>query len=267
MKNYLILFSAIMLSLVSCKSNTNVKQPVSEADAASGQDTVKESAAPQAQDSKYNPADGRTFGVVGPVKEVRLSKALLSTTSTEEQGDPWLESDALEMTFDECGRVTKDGLGGCVYVYDQEGNFIKGFSEKTLMSRDAEGRIVSYINTNVEGQEYSDIDFEHYISKSFEYDDLGRVAKATYSGWEWMMDYTFEYFGGNVYPKVMKYSGPAESLEIEGTVTYEYDKFDQYGNWLERHVTWDEVIRDCGDEGQPEKSQDVYLERRTIIYY
>jgi len=267
MKNYLILFSAIMLSLVSCKSNTNVEQPVSEADAASGQDTVKESAAPQAQDSKYNPADGRTFGVVGPVKEVRLSKALLSTTSTEEQGDPWLESDALEMTFDECGRVTKDGLGGCVYVYDQEGNFIKGFSEKTLMSRDTEGRIVSYINTNVEGQEYSDIDFEHYISKSFEYDDLGRVAKATYSGWEWMTDYTFEYFGGNVYPKVMKYSGPAESLEIEGTVTYEYDKFDQYGNWLERHVTWDEVIRDCGDEGQPEKSQDVYLERRTIIYY
>ena len=269
MKLSFVFFSAIMFCLASCKTNGNVNQSVTTSDTTgreSGQ--LQESGAPAAENSKYNPTDGRTFGVVGPVQEIRLSKALLSTTSTEEQGDPWLEDNTLEMTFDQYGRVTLDGLGGCKYYYDENGNFIKGFSDKTVMVRDDKGRIINYVNTNIEGiDDYSKINFDEYIAKSFEYDDLGRVIKATYSGWEWETVYTYEYFGGNVYPTKATYESTAESLVIKGTVTYTYKEYDQYGNWTERQVVWEEETRDCGGAGDPEISKDEYLERRVIKYY
>ena len=265
MRYSIFLFSAIMFCLVSCKSNGNADQSVSQAD--ESQEVAQQQPENQiSENSKYNPVDGRTFGVVGPVKEIHLSKALLSTTSTEEQGDPWLESNTLEMTFDEYGRVTLDGLAGCKYVYDENGNFIKGFSDKTSLKRDDNGRIVLYDNTNVEGEDYSNINFDEYIAKSFEYDELGRVSKATFSGWEWMTDYIYEYFGGNVYPVKTTYESAAESLVIKGTITYTYDKYDQNGNWTERHVTWDEETREYGEQ-EPEVSKSEYLERRIIKYY
>ncbi len=267
MKVFLIAIATVALILAGCKTNQNQQ---TESSAAPETETVTQ--APEAEpalaeNSKYNPTDGRTFGVVGPVQEIRLSKALLSTTSTEEQGDPWLEDNTLEMTFDQYGRVTLDGLGGCKYYYDENGNFIKGFSDKTVMVRDDKGRIINYVNTNIEGiDDYSKINFDEYIAKSFEYDDLGRVIKATYSGWEWETVYTYEYFGGNVYPKKAVYDSAAESFVIKGTVTYEYLQYDERGNWLERNVTWEEESREYGEE-QVEVSKDEYLERRTIKYY
>ena len=267
MRSFLCLTVCMALCLTGCKTN-QIQQ--TESSAAPETETVTQ--APEAEpapaeNSKYNPTDARTFGLVGPVQEVRLSKALLSTTSTEEQGDPWLEKDELEMTFDENGRVTLDGLAGCKYVYDENGNFIKGFSDKTELKRDDNGRIVSYVNTNVEGQDYSNINFDEYLSKTFDYDELGRVVKATYSGWEWMTDYAYEYFGGNVYPTKATYESTAESLVIKGTVTYTYKEYDQYGNWTERQVVWEEETRDCGGAGDPEISKNEYLERRVITYY
>ena len=136
------------------------------------------------------------------------------------------------------------------------------------MVRDDKGRIINYANTNIEGiDDYSKINFDEYIAKSFEYDELGRVIKATYSGWEWMTDYAYEYFGGNVYPTKATYESTAESLVIKGTVTYTYKEYDQYGNWTERQVVWEDETRDCGGAGDPEISKNEYLERRTIKYY
>ncbi len=268
MKVFLIAIATVALILAGCKTNQNQQTESSAAPETETVTQAPEAEPAPAENSKYNPTDARTFGLVGPVQEVRYSKALLSTTSTEEQGDPWLESDKLELTFDEYGRVTLDGLTGCKYVYDENGNFIKGFSEKTEMTRDDKGRIISYANTNIEGiDDYSKINFDEYIAKSFEYDDLGRVIKATYSGWEWMTDDTYEYFGGNVYPKTVKYDSTAESYVIETTIEYEYLKFDENGNWTERNQILKEVSRDCGGAGDPETVEYEYLERRTIKYY
>ncbi len=265
MKIFGILIVAAVLAFASCKSGQNKQTLATQQTKVTNSES--ETSQSSVENTKYNPADARTFGLVGPVQEVRLSKALLSTTSTEEQGDPWLENDELEMTFDEYGRVTLDGLGGCKYVYDENGNFIRGFSDKTTMERDATGRIVSYVNTNIDGVEYSDINFAEYVAKSFEYDELNRVAKAAYSGWEWKTDNVYEYFGGNVYPKKVVYETAAESLIIKGTITYEYLKYDQYGNWLERNVTLEEETCDYGETEPFERLENVYLERRTIKYY
>ena len=76
-------------------------------------------AACQQENKDYNPTDARTFWLTGDVKEVRISRAILSTTSEDEIGDPWVDDDELQMTFDEKGRVTLDGNGN-VYVYDEE---------------------------------------------------------------------------------------------------------------------------------------------------
>ena len=267
MRTILIATFVVGICISACKTNSSNSDAAQAPADSSEVKAVEETPVPVAENTKYNPNDARTYGVVGPVQEVRLSKALLSTTSTEEQGDPWLEKDELEMTFDENGRVTLDGLAGCKYVYDENGNFIKGFSDKTELKRDDNGRIVSYVNTNVEGQDYSNINFDEYLSKTFDYDELGRVVKATYSGWEWMTDYAYEYFGGNVYPTKATYESTAESLVIKGTVTYTYKEYDQYGNWTERQVVWEEETRDCGGAGDPEISKNEYLERRVIKYY
>ena len=117
MKIIRILVMVAIVASVSCKLGQN---------APPDQSAKTENASPEAtssENSKYNPIDALTFGVVGPVQEILLSEALLSTTSTEEQGDPWLEDNTLEMAFDEYGRVTLDGLNGCKYVYDQNGNW------------------------------------------------------------------------------------------------------------------------------------------------
>ena len=158
MKVFFITIATVALILVGCKSNQN-----NQTEPSAAPDTEAVTQAPEVEpapveNSKYNPNDARTFGLVGPVQEVRYYKALLSTTSTDEQGDPWFEYNELELTFDEYGRVTQDGLRGCKYVYDENGNFIKGFSDKTVMKRDDNGRIVSYSNTNIEGvDDYSKI--------------------------------------------------------------------------------------------------------------
>ena len=268
MKVTLIALAVAALSLAACKSNQNSQTDSSAASEPEVTAQIPEPEAAPAENTKYNPNDARTFGLVGPVQEVRYSKALLSTTSPEEQGDPWLESDELELTFDEYGRVTLDGLRGCKYVYDENGIFIKGFSDKTVMKRDDNGRIISYANTNIEGvDDYSKINFDEYIGKAFEYDELGRVAKQTQSGWEWMTEFTYTYFGGNVYPKTEKYDSTAESLVIEGTVEYEYLKYDNNGNWLERNTKVKEITRDCGGAGDPETVEYEYLEKRVIKYY
>lgn len=268
MKKTLLILSALMLAFVSCKNGNNGSEnnqtPTPEVQVSEEQPAQEQ---PVAENSKYNPTDARTFGVVGPVQEVRLYRALLSTTSTEEQGDSWLVSDEVEMSFDEYGRVTKDGYDGCPYVYDENGNFIRGFSDKTELKRDDKGRIVSYVNTNIEGKDYSEIDFDHYLAKSFEYDELNRVSKSEHSGWEWMYTETYTYFGGNVYPSSSVLESTAESLVIEGTTTYEYIKFDQYGNWTERKATTHTVTRDCGGAGEPETEDNKYLERRTFKFY
>ena len=79
MRTPIIILIAAM-AMMSCK-NSQTSSNASEGQAADTVQAPKAEAAP-AENSRYNPNDARTFGLVGPVQEVRYSKALLSTTST-----------------------------------------------------------------------------------------------------------------------------------------------------------------------------------------
>lgn len=228
-------------------------------------------AACQQENRNYNPADARTFGLTGDVKEVRLSRAMLSTSSEDEIGDPWMENDELEMTFDEKGRVTLDSYGN-VYVYDEEGNFVRGSSEITEMARDEKGRIAYYNNAVMsEDDDYEDFDFEHFFQIEFSYDDQGRAVTEDMGGWEWGSTYTNVFEGKKVYPASASFEGGYEGMVEEGTVKYDYVKFDARGNWTERNVTTVTKTYEEPWEGDPEPEIETEttetLERRTIRYW
>ncbi|MBR5724195.1 MAG: hypothetical protein IKX62_02315 [Bacteroidales bacterium] len=228
-------------------------------------------AACQQENKDYNPSDARTFWLTGDVKEVRISRAILSTTSEDEIGDPWVDDDELQMTFDEKGRVTLDGNGN-VYVYDEEGNFVRGSSEITEMTRDAQGRIATYNNANVpEDADYEDFDFEHFLHVDYTYDAQGRPVTEDMGGWEWGTTYTYEYEGQKVYPSGGSFEGGYEGIVEEGTITYEYLKFDAKGNWTERNVMIVTNTYEEPWEGDPEPEVETVttetLERRTISYW
>ena len=260
--------------LASCKSG-NTNQSVSQINESQGVVQVGESGSKTSENSnsmlpdnfKYNPADGRTFGVVGPVKEILLSKCLISTTSNDEQGDPWLEQDLPLFAFDENGRVTLDNYG-FKYEWDSEGNFVKGFSEKTKFSRDDKGRISVYNNALYEpGMSYSDFDFDNYYVRTYRYDEEGRIAEEEFGGWEWGNTYKYYYEGDNIYPSRIEYYGAVESTMIKGTITYHYHKFDKMGNWTECYVTHITVETEDGGDAEPVTTTTVTQDIRTIRYW
>ena len=126
------------------------------------------------EEEGYNPQDALTFGLVGDVKEVRLSVAKRSNLLPGE--DPWVEDDELLITFDERGRVTLDPYGN-VYVYDEKGRLIKGLSKKTTLTRDDEGRLGNYDNE----QGLNDRDMRHF---TFTHDAKGRLLTVEQIYWE-----------------------------------------------------------------------------------
>lgn len=216
---------------------------------------------------KYNPVDARTFGMVGDVKEVRVSRALLSISSGEEIGDPWVDDDELEMTFDEEGRVTLDPYGD-VYEYDERGYFIYGGTDELIRDDDT-GRIMSYDNTIYEegDGEYPDYDIETYFRIRFEYDASGRPVIEEMYGWEWGTTYKNVFEGNKVYPASATFEGGYEGVEEEGTVKYDYSAFDRRGNWTERTVTTVTQSWEEGREDEVETLTEERLERRTIKYW
>ena len=209
-----------------------------------------------------------TFGVKGDVMMVLHSIELLET-SDEELGDSsWLAEDDLELSFDPDGRVICD-VHGNSYEYDENGEFIEGLSANTVMTRDSQGRIVYYDNTDVDIDD-EDFDITDYVKLSYTYDDKGRVATEEYRCWEWMTEYTYSYEGDNIYPSSCTFESNDEGWYSEGTITYEYFEFDKKGNWTERLVSRNAKNYDepWGDE-EPEV-EDYFMktrETREFFYW
>lgn len=213
--------------------------------------------------------DLRAFGMKGDVKMVLYSVLLLDTSSEDEQGDPWLEQDELLMSFDREGRVIRDENGN-MYEYDDDGNFVAGLSDRTVMTRDDKGRIVHYDNTDVDW-ESDDVDIYDYVDVVYTYDDKGRVATEENTGWEWMTTYTYHYDGDNIYPSSIDYESFIEAWIEKGTITYDYTEFDAKGNWTERIVTdKSEGYEEPWEENQEPEVEESYQKTRQnleIIYW
>ena len=172
-----------------------------------------------AEEEGYNPQDALTFGLVGDVKEVRLSVAKRSNLLPGE--DPWVEDDELLMTFDEHGRVTLDPYGN-VYVYDEKGRLVKGLSKKTKLTRDDEGRLGNYDNE----QGLNDRDMRHF---TFTHDAKGRLLTVEQIYWEAITTDSMIYEGSKVYPAKTITEGQAEAETYKVTTTYKYVKTDATG--------------------------------------
>ena len=197
--------------------------------------------------------DRRTFGLVGNVKEVQISTIDITEDSDD---DPSFEDQ--QMTFDETGHVTLD-INNCEYVYDAQGNFIKGEKDYTKMERDSKGRIKSY-ETRLDDE---DPDCYRY---TYEYDSKGRPSTINLLLWEGTYTYKLTYTGDNVYPDKFVTEGDEQGDHYTIIVTYEYKAFDEHGNWTERVCRTESRISSEGDEDITQLSM-CTLERREITYY
>ena len=212
----------------------------------------------------YDPKDALSFGLVGDVKEVYVTRSIVSTDSENDAVEEGMDEERLEMTFTEKGRITLDTYGN-PYVYDEEGKFVKGFTENTVLVRDNKGRLETYDNMT---EDYDgDFDVETYFTYTFSYDDQDRVILEELGGWEWGETYYLVYSGKKTYPVSATFTGYNENWNEEGTIEYEYISFDDRGNWTERKQIIDYVgyEEDCEDEA--ENHTTVYLQKRRIIYW
>ena len=223
----------------------------------------------QQENGNYNPSDALSFGMTGDVKTVRLSRELVSRDDESDFDDPMLEVDELSLAFDETGRVLKD-IYGDPYEYDADGKFVRGYSDKTTMARDDKGRLQEYDNATLDYEDdfdYEDLNIEEVFHYEFTYDAQGRVASSELGGWEWMTTYTYAYDGKKPYPASATYETFEEGYVEDGTITYEYTKFDAKGNWTERTVTDASRLYEEGFEEDAENSTLVTREYRTIDYW
>lgn len=218
----------------------------------------------------YNPNDARTFGLTGDVKTVMHSSALKSVDGEAvEDDDAWLGVDELALAFDEAGRVLKDAYGD-PYEYDADGNFVRGYNDKTTMERDEKGRLAEYDNATLDYDDdldYEDLNIEEVFHVRFSYDAQGRPAEIETGGWEWMSTEHYVFEGKNVYPASYTFETFEEGYVEDGTVTYTYTEFDSKGNWTERTVTTNTRLYEEDLEEEAENSSRVVVERRAITYW
>lgn len=208
--------------------------------------------------------DVRTFGMKGDVKTV--SYTIEDIELSEEPGyEPEYD---LELSFDEQGRVTQDSYNN-VYEYDAEGNFVRGSGKRTVMQRDAQGRVILYDNTILpEDGNYEESDFDHFIKIEIAYDAQGRMDLLDFEGPESISQTKYIYKDDQPYPSIEYYNTQYETFTEDGTLEYEYTAFDKKGNWTERTILSTTKEWDLEDEdSEVETSETRYRERRIITYW
>lgn len=224
-------------------------------------------AACQPGGGKYNPSDARTFWLTGDVKEVRLARVVVSDDAGATEDRPWYSQDELEMSFDAAGRVTLDPFGD-PYEYDADGVFVRGYNDKTVLERDAKGRLLEYNNATLdEDSDYDELNIEEVFHVTFGYDGQGRAVTRELGGWEWMSTYTYVFDGNNAYPSSATYETFEEGFVEEGTQTFTYTSFDDRGNWTERTVHDVSRMYEEGFEDEVEITDITYTERCTYTYW
>ena len=200
------------------------------------------------------PTDVRSFGLVGNVKEVKVTVTDITSGTPDE---PW-EDAVQRMEFDKNGRVVKDRFDN-LYKYDDKGNFIYGVSEKSKMRRDEKGRIVFYEN-------WKDEEDDEGFTIKIEYDENDRMAKVEIAGWESTVEQTFTYTDDHIYPDRVNWEAEDEGDHYSTVMTYTYKKFDSHGNWTEREIHTVSKHTNV-DEPEVDTEDTKSIERREIVYY
>ena len=211
----------------------------------------------------YDPADARTFGLTGDVKEVLSSVVTLPDAPDEES---WVGEEEPVLAFDEQGRVTLDGYGN-VYEYNADGSYAGPYSDYVKVTRDASGRLASFDNTEIPEEDFDDFDVMSYCRVTYEYDAQGRVATETYSGWEWGTTTTYTYDGNKLWPAKATTNSYDEGYNENSVITYEYLDFDARGNWTKREATVVTESYEEGAEDEKETSTQVKQEIRSLSYW
>lgn len=218
------------------------------------------------QTKQNGASDALSFGLLGDVKEVYVTRTVLSTTDEEVELTDEPGAERLEFTYDADGRITLDTYGN-VYAYDADGNFVKGTCDSTTMERDGKGRLMKYDNTNMAWDEFSDLDIEHFFEYEFGYDDQNRVNREEIGGWEWTETYYYTYDGKKVYPASATFESYSEGWCEEGTIQFEYTALDDKGNWTERIETITLTGYEDGDKDNATTTTEVIKQNRRFVYW
>lgn len=178
------------------------------------------------------------------------------------------------LSFDQTGRLgsvcsyimegtRRRTLMSAVLRYDENGDGASdnaGDGMRLLVGRDGAGRIVRYVYERADGGES-----DGAYSEQYSYDEQGRVASVTLSGWEFFSRTVYGYDErGRIVRAVVESSGPG--YESSERCDYEYVDEDSYGNWTRREVKVRIAERSDESEDESVESTADRTERRRIHY-
>lgn len=216
---------------------------------------------------RYNEACLAMFELTGPVKNCMVENWQTGTAEGE-YGQPDLMW-GRDYGFNRRGYLVFDGC--CEYTYRADTVFLYGEDARAGMSAsltyDAAGRIVAQ-KLEYEGDAVGDGE----RSTEFSYDDTGRLTRTCAVLWETGVEtlYTYDTQGRLATRRetASDYDGNTERIH-----TYEYVKFDEFGNWTQRKVTVKSTAVRPVEGAEHEQSEVVHepdayqFETRKITYY
>lgn len=198
------------------------------------------------------------------------------TVSTVTEGNPRIQTvDSIRFTLE--GRLqflsTKTNYGGdwmdeirSAFIYDKDGN-LKTATDKAdhqmqvEVDRDEYGRITNYRRVDRNAGMDSELAFE----ERYLWDENDRVKRYELQGYEWGSSKTFTYDDEGRLVKATERSSDI-GVETVSEETYEYVSTDAEGNWTERIVTIKRTISE-EEAGQPVREKLTRKEKRSIKYY
>lgn len=216
-----ILYTAVAtLLLMSCGNGAQQKNNAEEEMVNDSTSLASSEGTDNALSNGYKSVDYQTFNLRGDVAKVNI---YLNDENTEYTLN--------ELGFDNFDRLnmykieTFDGPSIIEYIYPDDDSLLGKPKSKEVademgidceMRRDGKGRLT------------------HYPQNDYEYDGKGRICKEFVSGWESCNEYTYTSFNEHGDPLKGTFSGSGEGDEWDGTIEFEYEEYDEKGNWTKR---------------------------------
>lgn len=183
--------------------------------------------------------------IVGPVKSFEITDILYDALLAPEIA-----------VFNREGKLTE--LNSYVFEYDKDGKFmnIKGKDQLKIKnySLNSDGLITQIIMHDYSIPYPEEVD--ESISFAYDVNKSNRLKIISYQGPDGGIEGKLEYDDDN---HLIEFSNST----YHEIIVYNYTKFDDYGNWIERSVVYDSKAQLAGDIDVHEE----YTETRIIEYY
>lgn len=187
----------------------------------------------------------------GPVKRYVTLRA--------DSGDPVYDQNDLNtmwIYFDTNGTLLRDGLYR-VFVYDQNGRYVRGQFNDATMQRNERGQISS-VASGIMGVH------DEYYEDSYTYNQYGRIVSEDFGSIASGGSISYKYdTDNNLIGCHWEYDAEGNIGEID--FKYDITRRDKYGNWTMRTV--DRKEKELEDGKVISENKDSYVERRIIEYY